>query len=967
MFKQFTRHFAALLLLSLALNTAHAAPISIVDSGTVLLAGGDPWTVTDDQLGNLDFTAASKLVVTIGLKGSDHSNADVEVTYGGVVMTLIASESGTQPAGWTGIFHLDDPAGPGDLVVNSKNTGAYSLGVSALVLTGTIDGFGATAAAKTMSTTLTTTSADAFAVAAYTDAGGNTSISAVDSPLTEVLRGGVGSASHASGYLQVPAPATVTPSFSGTSADRSSIVAAEFLPSTPRSPSPAFNLRVIGGAHTLTWTNLLPNTGTDVWIDVWFGTDPGNLTKVIDATLNLTTHNVSVPDLGTYYWRVDSYLDGSATGTPLTGTLLSFIVNDTDGDALPDAWELLHTNPPSGTSLNPGDDLENGGSGDGLTNLQEYELGTDPLDPDSDDDGLLDGVETLTGIWVSASDTGTDPLDNDRDDDGLLDGVETNTGIWVSAADTGTDPHDTDTDKDSLSDLVETNTDVFVDVDDTGTHPLLPDSDADGAGDWYEIVGSFTDPNDPGKKPNIPYPLPVPDGTPGVATKPVKVYIMAGQSNMVGSGRVSGDVPGTLTTMTGINHKFPNLLAPGGGFIQRQDVKYRGVISAIGNGPLKPGFGGGSTSFGPELGFGHVMGWHHDEPVLILKTSYGGRSLGWNFLPPSSGQFTVGADTFAGYGDSPKSWTTGTTPVPAVQYGGHQYDECFHDEADFAPGSNLGATINATDILDNFATEYPEWAAQGFEIAGFVWWQGWNDGSGEGDVYPGRYEQNLVSLIGSLRGYFGSRYPDNISPNTPFVVGTVGFNGWALGEPRLTIANAQLAVDGDTGNYPEFEGNVKTVETRGYWRDFGPQRNEVFHYFNNAETYLLTGDALGRAMLDLQDNDFNLDPDGDGLANGLEAWFGTDPRQFNSGLAIISGTGLITTFTHPQSTSPPGDLTGYYEWSPNLTDWYLSGNGPTGGPVVTFSTTTIGTITTVKAIASEVMGSLFLRAGVSQN
>ena len=122
--------------------------------------------------------------------------------------------------------------------------------------------------------------------------------------------------------------------------------------------------------------------------------------------------------------------------------------------------------------------------------------------------------------------------------------------------------------------------------------------------------------------------------------------------------------------------------------------------------------------------------------------------------------------------------------------------------------------------------------------------------------------------------------------------------------------------------------------------------------------------AFGLAV---DDQDFADDPDGDQLGNGLEAWFGSHPGQFNAGLANISTAGNITTFTHPQNATVPDDLTGYYEWSPNLVDWYLSGNGPDGGITVTFSTNTIGTTTTVTATASEGLDKIFLRAGVSQN
>jgi uncharacterized sulfatase len=132
---------------------------------------------------------------------------------------------------------------------------------------------------------------------------------------------------------------------------------------------------------------------------------------------------------------------------------------------------------------------------------------------------------------------------------------------------------------------------------------------------------------------------------------------------------------------------------------------------------------------------------------------------------------------------------------------------------------------------------------------------------------------------------------------------------------------------------------------------------------NNFDSWI--GDpALGIAPAD---RGFTLDPDGDGLSNGVEAWFGTDPRAFNPGLVELATNGLTTTFRHPRNPQAPSDLTTYYEWSPDLLDWY-AGNGsegPIGGPTVTISPNTVGTTTTVTATASETLKRIFLRAGVT--
>ncbi len=57
---------------------------------------------------------------------------------------------------------------------------------------------------------------------------------------------------------------------------------------------------------------------------------------------------------------------------------------------------------------------------------------------------------------------------------------------------------------------------------------------------------------------------------------------------------------------------------------------------------------------------------------------------------------------------------------------------------------------------------------------------------------------------------------------------------------------------GRRASYPEFKGNVSTIETRDFWRDSSISPSaQGFHYNRNAETYLLVGDALGRGMVKL--------------------------------------------------------------------------------------------------------------------
>ena len=130
-----------------------------------------------------------------------------------------------------------------------------------------------------------------------------------------------------------------------------------------------------------------------------------------------------------------------------------------------------------------------------------------------------------------------------------------------------------------------------------------------------------------------------------------------------------------------------------------------------------------------------------------------------------------------------------------------------------------------------------------YEVAGFVWWQGHKDHYS--DAHTMKYEENLVRLIQQLRTDFDA-------PNAKFVLGTLGHDGEKQAGNFLTITNAQLAVDGENGKYPDFQGNVKTVDTRPFWREADESPVGQHHHYNqNAETFYEVGKALGEAMVEM--------------------------------------------------------------------------------------------------------------------
>ena len=300
---------------------------------------------------------------------------------------------------------------------------------------------------------------------------------------------------------------------------------------------------------------------------------------------------------------------------------------------------------------------------------------------------------------------------------------------------------------------------------------------------------------------------------------PFKITYFTKQANGLG-WIVRLDVPGSLSTLVKFKGMYPYLIDENRQWKAREDVWYRGVVTAVGNRPL--GVSGGRI--GPEIGFGHAVGNHIDEPVLILKTSQGNRSLSWDFLTPGSKRFEYEGKIYAGYKESPLSWDKGTTPEPINWYAGKQYDDCFQA---------------AHEVLDNFEKEFPHWKGRNYEIEGFVWWQGDKDRYVE--AHAARYEKNLVRLIKTLREEFKA-------PKAKFVVATLGQTSKDAppGNDKL-ILDAQLSVDGTTGKYEEFKGNVATVYTHPLSQ--GGASNS--HYDGNAQTYMDVGVAVGEAMVEL--------------------------------------------------------------------------------------------------------------------
>jgi len=369
---------------------------------------------------------------------------------------------------------------------------------------------------------------------------------------------------------------------------------------------------------------------------------------------------------------------------------------------------------------------------------------------------------------------------------------------------------------------------------------------------------------------------------------PVKVFILAGQSNM--EGKASAATLEPLLTDPKTREKFKHLKADGKWAV-RDDVwvtflckKTKGPASKFPlHGPLTVGFGSDKNvrdakgkrtrvaGFGPELGFGHAVGDHFKEQVLLIKTAWGGRSVRRTFRPPSA---------MPGDQEVKQAFEKAKTKNPDVKLA---------DIKDSYGRDYRAMIAEVRKVLGNMKKYFPSYdEKQGYELAGLVWFQGWNDGCGRGNP---DYTEQLAHLIRDLR-------KELKAPALPVVIGEMGIDGdkpmgWIEKFRKQQAAVAAI---------PEFKGNVTLAKTARFWppwykplddkwrefrakskawtqkmkaegkpptrdqiREFGdkhwrrPNKDTIarmsdkrYHYMGCGRTYYLMGEAFGKAMVRMQ-------------------------------------------------------------------------------------------------------------------
>jgi len=316
---------------------------------------------------------------------------------------------------------------------------------------------------------------------------------------------------------------------------------------------------------------------------------------------------------------------------------------------------------------------------------------------------------------------------------------------------------------------------------------------------------------------------------------PLKVYILAGQSNMQGHANVStfdymAKDPKTAPLLKEMRDNKGDPKVCDRVWISSLSED-RGGKPTVKEGKLTAGFGARDECIGPEFTFGITMEKHVREPILIIKTAWGGKSLHSDFRPPSAGADETG-----------------------------KYYQLMID--------------HVKKVLEDPKKVVPKYkASDGIELAGFVWFQGWND-LVDGGAYPDRnkpggydrYSEYMEHFIRDVR-------KDLNAPKLPFVIGVLGVGGPTADydSPRYKAVHQNFRdAMAAPAKRPEFKGNVTAVLTEKFWdkeleaarekKDRSAKEEEIvkgasnqgFHYLGAAKILGQIGKAFADALAEMK-------------------------------------------------------------------------------------------------------------------
>ena len=291
------------------------------------------------------------------------------------------------------------------------------------------------------------------------------------------------------------------------------------------------------------------------------------------------------------------------------------------------------------------------------------------------------------------------------------------------------------------------------------------------------------------------------------AAGPLRVYILAGQSNMQGHANIS-----TIDYMANDPKTAPilkEMKAPDGSLVTCDRV-WIASIGCGGNqysdlienkGKLTAGFGASASEIGPEYTFGLYMQKTTRDPILIIKTSWGGRNLHTDFRPPSAGTEQIGDYTIEQWKRRKLNVEEETAKIQ--QNGGVFYREMIK---------------YIKKVLDDIPRVVPNYnPKQGYKLSGFVWFQGFND-LVDSWTYHDTQQPGAYAEYGRLMGLLIKDVRKDLSaPKLPVVIGVMGIGGEKEGQ-RPQQHSFRLAQAAPT-TLPEFKGTVRAVQTSQLWAD----------------------------------------------------------------------------------------------------------------------------------------------------
>ncbi|MFN0074957.1 MAG: sialate O-acetylesterase [Prosthecobacter sp.] len=293
------------------------------------------------------------------------------------------------------------------------------------------------------------------------------------------------------------------------------------------------------------------------------------------------------------------------------------------------------------------------------------------------------------------------------------------------------------------------------------------------------------------------------------AAKPLQVFILAGQSNMQGHAKIS------TFEHIGMDAATKPMLDEMQNADGTPKVCERVWLSSIGcakddtteqTGKLTAGFGATTEKIGPEFTFGLYMQKFTDAPILLIKTAWGGKSLNTDFRPPSAGPYVFNETQLAQFQKQGKD-------VAAIK-----------TTKEKETGAYYRLMIeHVKKVLGDLKRVVPSYdAAQGYELAGFAWFQGWNDLVDSG-TYPNRDKPGGYDAYSTAMAHFIHDVRKDLNtPKLPFVIGVLGVGGptdkYGPDQQRYKSTHDNFrAAMAAPAQLPEFQHNVVAIRTEKYW------------------------------------------------------------------------------------------------------------------------------------------------------